>query len=197
MLLKRDQIPILIFTLIYLIIFSLVFFFRKNYEFIMYVGVILFFFFVILLTNKKINYPNIILGGLSFWGLLHMSGGGILINGNVLYKLILIPLSSTYEILKYDQFVHIVGFGIATLVMYVLLEPKIKKPIKKWTSISIIVIMAGLGVGAINEIIEFIAVVIMPETNVGGFMNMSLDLVSDLIGACLAMIYIRIKKGKI
>jgi hypothetical protein len=197
MLLKRSQIPILIFTLIYLIIFSILFFKRKNYEFIMYVGVILFFFFVILLTNKKINYPNIVLGGLSFWGLLHMSGGGILINGNVLYKFILIPLSSTYEILKYDQFVHIVGFGIATLVMYVLLEPKIKKPIKKWTSISIIVIMAGLGVGAINEIIEFIAVVIMPETNVGGFMNMSLDLVSDLIGACLAMIYIRIKKGKI
>jgi hypothetical protein len=197
MLLKRDQIPILIFTLIYLIIFSLVFFFRKNYEFIMYVGVILFFFFVILLTNKKVNYPNIVLWGLSSWGLLHMCGGGILINGDVLYKLILIPLSSTYEILKYDQFVHIVGFGIATLVMYVLLEPKIKKPIKKWISISIIVIMAGLGVGAINEIIEFIAVIILPDTNVGGFMNMSLDLVSDLIGACLAMIYIRIKKGKI
>jgi hypothetical protein len=197
MLLKRSQIPILIFTLIYLIIFSILFFKRKNYEFIMYVGVILFFFFVILLTNKKINYPNIVLGGLSFWGLLHMSGGGILINGNVLYKFILIPLSSTYEILKYDQFVHIVGFGIATLVMYVLLEPKIKKPIKKWISISIIVIMAGLGVGAINEIIEFIAVIILPDTNVGGFMNMSLDLVSDLIGACLAMIYIRIKKGKI
>jgi hypothetical protein len=197
MLLKRSQIPILIFTLIYLIIFSILFFKRKNYEFIMYVGVILFFFFVILLTNKKVNYPNIVLGGLSFWGLLHMSGGGILINGNVLYKFILVPLSSTYEILKYDQFVHIVGFGIATLVMYVLLEPKIKKPIKKWISISIIVIMAGLGVGAINEIIEFIAVIILPDTNVGGFMNMSLDLVSDLIGACLAMIYIRIKKGKI
>ncbi len=197
MLLRKNQIPILIFTLIYLIIFTIVFLLRENYEFIMYVGVMAFFFFVVLLTNKKLNYPNTILSGLSFWGLLHMSGGGIFINGTKLYSLILIPISSTYNIFRYDQFVHIIGFGIATLLMFFLIEPKLSKPIEKWTAISIVVIMAGLGVGAVNEIIEFIAVVIMPETGVGGFLNMSLDLVSDLVGACLAMTYIRIKKGKL
>ena len=199
MFLKKSQIPILIFTLIYLIIFVMIFYSRKNYEFIMYVGVIILFFFLILFTNKKISYSNIVLWGLSIWGLLHMSGGGILFNNGTkrLYEMILIPLSSTYPIFRYDQFVHIIGFGVATLVMFVLIKPKLKKPIEKWVSLSIIIIMAGLGVGALNEIIEFSATVLVPETGVGGFINTSLDLVSDLIGAVLAMVYILIKKGEV
>ncbi|MFH1585340.1 MAG: hypothetical protein ABIB79_01065 [archaeon] len=117
-------------------------------------------------------------------------------NGEVFYTLILIPLSETYSIFKYDPFVHIVGFGVAALMMWVVLKPKLK-PLGNWTAISIIIIMAGLGVGALNEIIEFTATVAVPETNVGGYINTSLDLVADLIGAVLAMIYIRVKNGDI
>ena len=54
--------------------------------------------------------------------------------------------------------------------------------------------MAGLGVGAFNEIIEFFATVIIPETGVGGYENTSLDLISNLIGAIIAMSYIKIKE---
>ena len=198
MFLKKSQIPILIFTLIYLLIFLFIFMGRENYEFVTYVGVIIFFFVLILFTNEKVNYPNIVLWGLSFWGLLHMLGGGLLLeNGTMrLYELILIPLSETYQIFKYDQFVHLIGFGVATLVMWVLLKPKLKS-VENWTSISVIVIMAGLGVGALNEIVEFTVTVLVPETGVGGFINTSLDLVADLVGAILAMIYIRIRKGNI
>ena len=46
----------------------------------------------------------------------------------------------------------------------------------------------------INELLEFIATVLVPETGVGGYVNTSLDLVSDLIGAILAMVIIRLKK---
>ncbi len=199
MFLKKSQIPILIINLIYLLFFGILFLSRRNYEFVMYVGVIIFFFIVILATNEKVKYPNIVLWGLSFWGLLHMMGGGLLFkDGSMrLYELILIPLSSNYPIFRYDQFVHIIGFGVATLVMFVLLKPLLKPNLKKWTSISIIVVMAGFGVGALNEMVEFIATVLVPETGVGGFINTSLDLVSDLIGAILAMIYIRIRKGNL
>jgi len=199
MFIKKSQIPIMIFTLIYLLIAIIVFSSRRNYEFIMYVGVIVLLFVVILFTNKKMNYPNIVLWGMSIWGLLHMLGGGLLLkSGSMrLYELILIPLSNTYPILRYDQFVHLFGFGVATLMIFVLLKPFLKFPIKKWTSISIIVIMAGFGVGALNEMIEFTATVLVPETGVGGFINTSLDLVSDFIGAILAMIYIRIRRGNI
>ena len=60
-----------------------------------------------------------------------------------------------------------------------------------WTALSVVVVMAGLGVGALNEIVEFAATVVMPETGVGGYINTSLDLVADLIGALAALIYIR------
>ncbi len=197
MLLKKGQLLIFILSLIYVLIFSLLFIFRKNYEFIIYVVVVIFFFGLILFTNKKVNYPNSVLWGLSLWGLLHMSGGGILFkDGSRLYELMLISISETYSILKYDQFVHIVGFFVATLVAFVLLKPLLR-PIKKWTALSIVIIMAGLGFGALNEIVEFSATIIVPSTGVGGFVNTSLDLIANLIGAILAMIWIRFKKGKL
>ena len=81
--------------------------------------------------------------------------------------------------------------------MYVIIKPHLKKNLDKWTALSIVIIMAGLGVGALNEIVEFTAVVLAPETGVGGYNNTSLDLVSDLIGAILAMGYIKFKKGDV
>ena len=126
-----------------------------------------------------------------------MSGGSIRVNGMVLYNLMLINLvGEPYNILRYDQFVHIIGFGAATLAMYYLLRPLLKQKIKKWTSLSIIVIMAGLGIGALNEIVEFVAVIIVAQTGVGGYLNTALDLVSDLIGAVIATIYIVTKEKK-
>ena len=193
MLLKKDQIPILITNIIALIIFSFVFFSRKNYEFIIYIGVIIFFLLVIVYSNKKINYPNGVLWGLTLWSVLHMSGGGIFIGGKKLYELMIFQIvGSPYNIFKFDQFVHIVGFWVATIVMYHLLKPLLKE--KKWISLSIVVVMAGLGVGALNEIVEFMATVIIPETGVGAYVNNSLDLVSNLVGAIGAMIYLIIKE---
>ena len=191
--LKKNQYPILIVNLIFLLIYFFIFFQRKNYEFILYIGVILLFGIIIILTNKKVNYPNYILWGLTIWGFLHMSGGGILINNARLYELILIPLSESYKIFKYDQFVHIIGFGVSTLVMYHLIKSLLRSN-HKWVALSIVIVMAGLGVGALNEIIEFIVTVIVPSTGVGGYENTSLDLVADLIGALIAMVIILIKE---
>lgn len=189
--LKKSQIPILVVNIIFLLAYLFIFLQRRNYEFISYVGVIVFFGLVVLATNKKVNYPNYLLWGLTLWGFMHMSGGGVIVNGSILYKLILIPITET--IFKYDQLVHIIGFGVSTLLMYHLIKPLLK-PKHKWVSLSIVVVMAGLGVGALNEIIEFTLTVLVPETNVGGYLNTSLDLVADLIGALLALIIIRKKE---
>jgi len=198
MFIKKSQIPLLIVNAIYLLIAGIYFLSRENYEFVMYVGIIVVIFFLILATNKKVDYPNFVLGGLTIWGILHMLGGAVIIDGAVLYAKILIPIvGAPYHIFRYDQFVHVFGFGVATLLMFVLLKPFLKFPIKKWASISVLVIMAGFGVGALNEMVEFTATVLVPETGVGGFINTSLDLVADFVGAILAMIYIWIKKGKI
>jgi hypothetical protein len=51
--------------------------------------------------------------------------------------------------------------------------------------------LIGMGCGGVNEVIEFIATRIMPETNVGGFVNTGWDLVSNMVGCILAMLLIR------
>lgn len=194
MLVKKGQWPILIVNLIYLIIATFFYMSKENYEFILYVGVLVLFLALIVATNNKINYPNFVLWGLTIWGILHMLGGGLVLkNGAVLYQLILIPISETYGIFRFDQFVHIFGFCIATLIMFVLIKPSLKPNTGKWISLLIVVAMAGVGVGALNEMVEFLATVITPETGVGGYVNTSLDLVSNLIGAIIAAIIIRVK----
>lgn len=188
---RKGQLPILITIIVMLLAFSFYYFVIENYEFIIYIFVILFFFVLILLTNNRVKYSNTSLWGLTLWGTLHMAGGGVPVKGDVLYKLILIPI--TESIFRYDQFVHIIGFGVATLIMFELLKPKLK-PIEHWTAISIVVVMSGLGVGAVNEIVEYAATLLASETGVGGYDNTLLDLISDLIGALFALIVIRFRE---
>ncbi len=197
--LKKGQGIIFLINIIYLIIFLIIFLQRKNYEFVGYVVVVSLVLILVLYTNKKVNYPNIALWGLTLWGIMHMCGGGVLFNESTkkLYAVILIPLvTGEYNIFRYDQLVHIVGFGVSTLIMYAILKSHINFKAKGKVALGITVIMAGLGVGAVNEIIEFIATT-MVETGVGGYVNNSLDLVADLIGALIAWGYIVIKKYEI
>lgn len=197
MLIKKGQSPILIVHSIALIIYTIIFLSRKNYEFLWYVCVIIFFMLLILFTNHKINYPNGLLWGLVTWSILHMSGGGIIVNGARLYELMILPvIGAPYHIFKFDQFVHIVGFYVATLAMYAIIKDRLNKE-NRWVAVSIVIVMAGLGTGALNEIIEFFATIIVGSTGVGGYENTALDLVANLIGAIGAMTYIIVKeKGK-
>jgi len=197
MALKNGLLPIILATSISIIFFTFLFLKRKNYEFIIYIAVIIFFAVVIYFAHKKINYPNYVLWWLLIWAIMHMSGGGLYIGGKKLYELMILKIvGEPYNIFKFDQLVHIIGFFAATLALYYTLKPLLKENLSKWTSLSIILIMAGLGAGALNEIVEFTATVLVPETGVGGYNNTSLDLVSDLIGAVIAMVYIKLKYSK-
>lgn len=194
--LSRDQYPILAVNAIVLVIFSILFLSRANYEFVLYLFVIIFFLVLILLTNKQVGLSNKVLWGLTAWGVLHLCGGGLLIGDHVLYAQMLVPISDGYQILKYDQFVHAFGFGVATFVIYELLKPLLKEGQKKWGRLGLIVVMGGAGLGALNEVIEFFATVITPETGVGGYVNTALDLVFNFVGASIAMFLIYRKEKK-
>ena len=54
--------------------------------------------------------------------------------------------------------------------------------------VAVMVVLAGLGVGAVNEIAEFFASQLV-DTNVGGYQNTGWDLVADLVGAVVAAVY--------
>ena len=196
MYLRKNQIPIVVVNVLLLVVFTFIFMMRKNYEFMFYICEIIFFLLIIIASNRKVQYPNDILWGLTAWVAMHLSGGGLYVGGTKLYDVILIPLSDAYKILKYDQVVHAFGFAVATLVMYQLLKLQLKDGPRAWISISILVVMAGLGAGALNEIIEFSATVIASSTGVGGYINNALDLVFNLVGAIVALIFIRLRESR-
>ena len=193
MLLKKEQYPILVINVLQLIFFTIWFITHRNVEFILYIGVIVFFFLVVLFTNRKVQYSNTVLWGLTLWAFMHFAGGGFIVNGHRWYEIILIPLSATYEIFKYDQLVHMIGFGVVTLMFYDMLQKKLGE---FTPSLWLIVLMAGLGMGALNEIVEFIVTVIAPSSGVGVYTNTALDLVADLIGGLIACGIILLKKSK-
>jgi uncharacterized membrane protein YjdF len=187
---KLVHIILLAINVILLVAFGTSFLMRKNYEFLIYVGAIVVCLAVISISFFKVRYSITTLVGLTVWSLLHMAGGGVFINGVRLYDIILIPLSQTYPILRYDQVVHTFGFAAATLTMFDLLRPLLKENLQHLIALSIVVIMAGLGVGAFNEIVEAFVAATIPQSGVGGYVNTALDLISDLIGAILAFVFI-------
>lgn len=191
-LLKKGQFPIFFANCLALAVFIFIFIARNNFEFLIYVGVLIFFMALILATNSKINYPNGLLWGLSVWALAHMAGGGIFIGDTKLYGTLLIPIiGEPYHVLKYDQLVHAYGFGVTTFVMWHLLKPSLKQAVpRRWVSLGIILVMAATGAGALNEVIEFTATVFDPDNGVGGYVNNAIDLVANLVGALIATMII-------
>lgn len=187
----RRELPIIVVNVVYIAYFTFVALGNANYEFVMYAGVVLVLFGWILYKQEAVQFDRTILWGLTGWGLMHMAGGNLKINGEILYDLQLIP-----KYLRYDQLVHGFGFAIATLVCFHLLRPYLRDDLAKWWPLAILVILMGLGLGAVNELVEFVAVLSIPETNVGGYDNTLWDLVFDLIGAVLAVILLTYRRRR-
>jgi|TARA_Y100000031_G_C8024330_1_gene294095 hypothetical protein len=193
--LKRGHWLVVLFTVTYVLAYAIYYASIKNFEFLWYILVLGFFFGLIFFTIKKTKFDYFILWGLSIWGLLHMSGGGLIVNGDVLYNLEIfrfIDIGDTY-ILKFDQFVHAFGFFVTALVAFHLLKGQIKgKP--NWTLVYIASALISMGLGVVNEIVEFVATVSVENVNVGGYYNTALDLIANAIGAFLAIFFMRVRK---
>lgn len=178
---NRRDLPVILFSAAYMVIFVAVSLTRHNYEFILYAGVVVLLAAWILIKQRTVQFDLVILWGLSLWGLLHMAGGNIRVGDSVLYNVQLVP-----RLLRYDQLVHAFGFGAATLVCFHILSGMLDSHAPRGLTLIILVALMGCGLGALNEIVEFLAVKFMPETNVGGYENTLWDLMFNLIGASLA-----------
>ena len=184
----RHQWIIFIFSFLYVAGFSTYYIASANYEFLWYVGVMLFFFVLLVATLPVSRFTPLILWGLSLWGLAHMAGGSIPVGDTVLYGVQLITVFTDGELtlVKYDQVVHAFGFAIATLVAHHLLAPRWKEGASKALKYALAA-GVGMGLGALNEVVEFIAVLSFPETGVGGYFNTGLDLMANLVGVLIAV----------
>ncbi|MGE4198380.1 MAG: hypothetical protein AB7G11_14790, partial [Phycisphaerales bacterium] len=91
---------------------------------------------------------------------------------------------------KFDQVVHAAGFGVATVTAWYALRATYPSVPRMRHGLWVAVVLMGMGLGAINEVIEFIATRLMPWTNVGGYENTGWDLVSNLVGCATAGVVI-------
>ncbi|MBM4107522.1 MAG: hypothetical protein FJ255_01705 [Phycisphaerae bacterium] len=182
------------FTLLYLVGLTARSVGQGNTEFLYYAAVMLGLIGAVGLLHARVRLPAGVLAALSAWGLLHMLGGTLAIPASVsdppdpavLYNLRL------HRVLpKFDQLVHAYGFGVATWASYHALRHamgvagggRFRVTLGTGTAL----VCMGMGLGALNEVVEFAATRLMPRTNVGGYENTGWDLVSNLAGCLIAV----------
>ena len=180
------------FTAIYLAAAIILAFALGNFEFIYYIVIMLILVYVVWAVYRSAGLSNGVVWGLSVWGLAHVAGGLVPVpeswpidsGSRVLYSLWLIP-----NYLKYDQVVHAYGFGVATWVCWQGIAGAIRKRggvAAPTAGLMVLAAIGGMGLGALNEVIEFIATLTIPETNVGGYINTGWDLVANFVGSTSA-----------
>jgi hypothetical protein len=162
-----------------------------NYEFIVYVFILVLFFSFIIYSDRLFKYPKVATWGLIVWAFLHMAGGAVYIKGVRLYDLILVPIiGEPYNLLKYDQFMHFYSYMVVGILIYSIFKKYLKKENALTT---ILVILTIGGIGAFYELLEFSTVVMFASTGVGGYYNIALDLLFNFFGS-IAGVLIGIKK---
>ena len=192
--------PLAAFTALYMLSAVAGSMVQGNKEFIFYIVVMLVLIGAVMLVHQAGKLTAALLWALSIWGLLHMAGGlvplpkGWPYNGDqaVLYSWWIIP-----QRLKYDQIVHAYGFGVTTWVCWHCLKSAMRRgfgiQLRPTFGLLALSTAAGVGFGALNEVVEFIAVLTIPNTNVGGYENTGWDLVANLLGASATALIIRLR----
>jgi len=186
--------PVALFTSVYLVGALITAVQVSNDEFLLYIGVVVLLMGVVWVIHGRVSLTSGALWCLSIWGLVHMAGGLVIVPegwpvmgaNRVLYSLWLIP-----DRLKYDHVVHAYGFGVTTWVcwqgMRAALEGTAHRRVRPTPGLMVLCAAAGMGFGALNEVIEFAATLLVPETNVGGYLNTGWDLVANLFGGAVAV----------
>lgn len=194
--LEKKYRPVLFFSILYILAFTAYYVSVQSFEFVLYVGVLVFFFTLIFSTLHRSKFSPGMLWALSIWGLLHMAGGSVKVGGGVLYTWVIYPFyeNGPDAILKFDQVLHFYGFAVTTFVAYHLLKPYLNEK-TNYKVIYALLVLIGTGAGVINEIVEFTAT-LFAETGVGGYLNTSLDLIANTLGAITAVTIIHFQRKK-
>lgn len=192
---RRGYLALIVFNLLYIAGFAVYYIAKQNYEFMLYIAVLVILFALVCFVQGRVKFSYTILWMLSVWGLLHMMGGGVHVpSGDVLYRWVPVELYNAHDdrgefvILKFDQILHFyIYFVVSFVFMHLLSRFVVKREPNKY--LALFVILASMGASVINELIEFGAVVFLGKTGVGGYYNTALDLLFNTLGALIGGIF--------
>lgn len=205
--------PVLVgFVAAYMIGFTAYALARGNTEFVFYAVVMLVLIGGVLAIHLKVKFSRAVLWLLAVWGLLHMAGGNVPIPAHLAVDWTPPPGKPPWTVLynfrplawmpKFDQIVHAYGFFAATLASFKALRAAITGQVvppgsfRVTAGLTFACFLAGMGLGALNEVVEFIATRFM-ETNVGDYVNTGWDLVSNMVGAAAAATLVLVEGRKV
>lgn len=166
---------------------------QGNREFMFYLVVMLILVGMVWGVHRRVGFSSMVLWLLAVWGLLHMAGGTVPIPMSLAQTendtAVLYSLRPWSWLPRYDQVTHAFGFFTATLASGEALV-RATRPSRVGVGFACACGLVGMGFGALNEVVEFIAVLTLPNTNVGGYVNTGWDLVSNMIGASAGAIVV-------
>lgn len=171
---------IVYFTSIYTFVFSLNALLHGNVEFIYYTAMMVLSISLILFIHRRMHFYPIVLMSLSVIGLLHLLGGNLYLGSIRLYDYYFIP-----GIFRYDNFVHMLGSGVMVMLAHALLTPVLHKNFERNHGYFILLlVIVGMGLGSINELVEFVAVLVFDVgQQVGDYTNTLLDVTFNTLGS--------------
>jgi uncharacterized membrane protein YjdF len=143
---------------------------------------------VVLLVDRRVTLTLPVLWSLAVWLALHLVGGLWVVGGDVVYAHWIIE-----PVVRYDNVVHAFGFGVAGLATLQAMRRSMPTPSP--AAVFFVVWFGGMGLGAMNEVVEWVSTKLQTATNVGDFDNSMRDLAWNLIGAAAAGVWAATRRG--
>lgn len=133
---------------------------------------------------RRAVLPDLLAAGLAGAAVVDLAGGLINVGQNVLYNASIGPYSAALgtHLLQYDHVAHAyVSFVVACACWVMLAAPHASAGHRR--ELVILAVGAALGLGALNEVAEFLATLAHHGAHAGGYWNTGWDLVCNAIGA--------------
>jgi uncharacterized membrane protein YjdF len=115
--------------------------------------------------------------------LLHLAGGLINVGRDVLYNASIGPyvMALGTHLLQYDHVAHAYVSFVTTFACWVMLAAPHAANHRR--ELVILAVGAALGLGALNEVVEFLTTLTHHAAHAGGYWNTGWDLACNVIGA--------------
>lgn len=146
---------------------------------------------------RRAVLPGLLAAGLVIAAMATLAGGLINVGQNVLFGASIGPYSETLgtHFLQYDHLAHAyVSFVVAFACWVMLAAPHAGADHRR--ELVLLAVGAALGLGALSEMVEFLATLAHHGAPAGGYWNTGWDLVCNFIGAGAAgLVIARSKAG--
>lgn len=148
----------------------------------------------VIALDRRVGLSRATVWGLVAFGVGHAAGGMIPVGEGTLYGWFLID-----GVVRYDNVQHGVGFGFVGRAVWEALEGRLAPPAGERAAVAWwLIVLGACAAGAINEAIEYLMVLTIPGTDVGGYDNTARDLIANLLGGVLVGSWTarRVRRGR-